>query len=107
VTLRKLLRYKLLHIQYACKQPGVAGSSLQKTQLLTISSARFGANCVALLGGFEGRIGHQAAQAPTKAEVAEWRNLWNLLSAWYGRPSSETFVPSSLLERAKERRGRA
>jgi glycosyltransferase involved in cell wall biosynthesis len=106
VTLKKLLRYKLLHIRYVCQQPGVAGSSWQKLQLLTISAARFAANCVALLGGFEGRIGHQAAQTPTKAEVAEWRNLWNLLSAWYGRPSSETFVPSSLLQRAKDRRDR-
>ena len=50
-------------------------------------------------------MGHQAAQAPTAAELAEWRNLWNLLSAWYGRPSSETFLPASLLAPAKGTQG--
>jgi glycosyltransferase involved in cell wall biosynthesis len=107
ITLKKLLRYKLLHIQYVCKQPGVSPGGWQKLQLLGISAARFAANCAAVLGGFEHRMGHQAARAPSAAELAEWRSLWNLLAAWYGRPSSETFLPSSLLPHEKDQRGRA
>jgi glycosyltransferase involved in cell wall biosynthesis len=107
VTLRKLFRYKILHIQYVSKQAGAVTNPWQKLQLLVITGARFAANCVALIGGFERSIGHQAAQAPTVAELAAWRNLWNLLAAWYGRPSSETFLPSSLLQNAKDKRGRA
>ena len=34
ITLKKLLRYKLLHIQYVCKQPGVGRGGWQKLQLL-------------------------------------------------------------------------
>jgi glycosyltransferase involved in cell wall biosynthesis len=107
VTLKKLFHYKLLHIEYVCQQPGAVDSGWQKLQLLAISGARSAANCVGLLGGFECRLGHQAAKAPTAAELAEWRNLWNLLSAWYGRPSSETFRPSSLLHSAPDKQGRA
>jgi glycosyltransferase involved in cell wall biosynthesis len=105
VTLKKLFRYKLLHVQYVCKQPGAAPDNWQKFQLLVITAARFAANCVALFGGFENRVGHQAAKAPTLAELAEWRIVWKLLSAWYGRPSNETFRPSQLL--AKDKQGRA
>jgi hypothetical protein len=105
VTLKKLFRYKLLHIQYVCKQPGAAPGSWQKIQLLLITAARFAANCLALVRGFEHRFGHQAAKAPTAAELTEWRIVWNLLSAWYGRPSNETFHPSQLL--AKDKQGRA
>jgi len=76
-------------------------------QLLAVSSARFGANCTAVLGGFENRLGHQAAEAPTTSELARWRNLWLLLSTWYGRPSSETFLPSSLLPVATKKHERA
>jgi glycosyltransferase involved in cell wall biosynthesis len=101
VTLKKLFRYKLLHIQYVCKQPGGAPGSWQKFQLLAITSARFAANCVALFEGFERRFGHQAAKEPTVAELVEWRNVWTLLSAWYGRPSNETFLPSQLLTKDK------
>jgi glycosyltransferase involved in cell wall biosynthesis len=107
VTLKKLFRYKVLHIQYVCRQSGAAASSWQKLQLAVISVARFAANCTALLGGVELRFGHQAAKAPTVAELAEWRNLWNLLSVWYGPPSSETFLSSALLPGAKNKRGRA
>jgi glycosyltransferase involved in cell wall biosynthesis len=107
ITLKKLLRYKLLHIQYVSKQPGVSRGGWRKLQLLGISAARFAANCAAVLVGFEHRIGHQAARAPSAAELAEWRSLWNLLAAWYGRPSSETFLPASLLAGKKDRRGRA
>jgi hypothetical protein len=60
-----------------------------------------------VFAGFEHRMGHQAAQAPSAAELAEWHSLWNLLAAWYGRPMSETFLPSSLLAGEKDRRGRA
>jgi glycosyltransferase involved in cell wall biosynthesis len=107
MTLRKLLRYKLLHIRYVCKQPGAASGVRQKSRLLAISAARFAANCAAVSGGFEHRIGHQAAQAPSAAELAEWHSLWNLLTSWYGRPSSETFLPSSLLAREQDRREQA
>jgi glycosyltransferase involved in cell wall biosynthesis len=104
ITLRKLLRYKLLHIRYVCKQPGAASGVRQKSRLLAISAARFAANCAAVSGRFEHRIGHQAAQAPAAAELAEWHSLWNLLTSWYGRPSSETFLPLSLLARKQDRR---
>jgi glycosyltransferase involved in cell wall biosynthesis len=107
VTLKKLLRYKLLLIRYACKQPGAALGAAQKLQLLAISAARFAANCAAVSACFEHRIGHQAAHAPSAAELAEWRSLWNLLATWYGRPSNETFFPSSLLASEKDRPGRA
>jgi glycosyltransferase involved in cell wall biosynthesis len=105
VTLKKLFRYKLLHVQYVCRLPGAAPGYCQKFQLLVITVARFAANCVAVFGGFERRLGHQAAKAPTAAELAEWRSVWHLLSAWYGRPSNETFLPSQLL--AKDKQGRA
>jgi hypothetical protein len=107
MTLKKLLRYKVLHIRYVCQQPGVTPGPWGKLQLVGVSAARFAANCVAVFTGFENRIGHQAARAPSAAELAEWRTLWNLLAAWYGRPSSETFRPASLLTREKDRRGRA
>src|ERR1700728_2118269 len=52
VTLKKLLRYKLLHIQYVCKQAGGSPGGWQKLQLLGISAARFAANCAAVSVGF-------------------------------------------------------
>jgi glycosyltransferase involved in cell wall biosynthesis len=107
ITLKKLLRYKLLHIKYVSKQPGFSHDVWQKMQLLGVSAARFAANCAAVFAGFEHRMGHQAAQAPSAAELAEWHSLWNLLAAWYGRPMGETFLPSSLLAGEKDRRGRA
>jgi glycosyltransferase involved in cell wall biosynthesis len=107
VSLKKLFRYKLLHIRYVCRQPGAVSSGWQKLQLAVISAVRFAANCTALLGGFERRFGHQAATAPTVAELAEWHNLWNLLSVWYGRPSSETFRPTALLPGPRNKRGQA
>jgi glycosyltransferase involved in cell wall biosynthesis len=107
ITLKKLLRYKLLHIQNVCKQPGGSPGGWQTLQLLGISAARFAANCAAVSACFEHRVGHQAAQAPSAAELAEWRTLWNLLTTWYGRPSSETFLPASLLAPEKDRSGRA
>jgi glycosyltransferase involved in cell wall biosynthesis len=106
VTLRKLWRYKLLHIQYVCREPDAASRSWQQLQLLGISAARFAANCVAQLDVFERRIGHQAARIPTVAELTEWRTLWSLLSTWYGRPSNETFLPSSLLPTAADKQER-
>jgi glycosyltransferase involved in cell wall biosynthesis len=107
VTLKKLFRYKVLHIQYVCRRSGAAASHWQKLQLLVISAVRFAANCTVLLGGFEHRFGHQAAKPPTIAELKEWHSLWNLLAAWYGRPSSETFLLSVLLPGGKDKRGRA
>jgi glycosyltransferase involved in cell wall biosynthesis len=105
VTLKKLFRYKLLLIQYVYRQPGTAPNHWQEIQLLTITAARFAANCVALFGGFEHRLGHQAAKAPTVAELAEWRRVWHLLSAWCGRPSNENFHPSELLADPKDEQG--
>jgi hypothetical protein len=106
VTLKKLFHYKILHIQYVCSQPGVAPTGWQKLQLLVVTGARFSANCIAMLGGLEGRWGHQAAQAPTAPELAEWRSVWNLLSAWYGRPANETFLPAAFLANPKDKQGR-
>jgi glycosyltransferase involved in cell wall biosynthesis len=103
VTLRKLLRYKLLHIRYVSGQPGAVRGSWQQLQLLLITSARFVANCVAVLGGPDRRLGHQAAQAPSAEELAEWRSVWILLSTWYGRPSNEIFVPMSLVTPARDK----
>jgi len=102
VTLKKLFRYKLLHIRYVCNQPGAGPRGWQKVQLLSISAARFAVNCVAVFGGFEKPLGHQAAREPTAAEIAEWRSLWNLLATWYGRPCSETFLSSSLLQSKRD-----
>jgi glycosyltransferase involved in cell wall biosynthesis len=107
VTLKKLFRYKLLHIEYVSRHSALAGNGWQKVHLLAISGARLAANCVALLGGSERRIGHQAAEAPTATELAEWLSLWHLLSAWYGGALGETFIPSSLLQGAKNKRGGA
>jgi glycosyltransferase involved in cell wall biosynthesis len=97
ITLKKLFRYKLLHIRYVCQQPGAGPGIWEKLQLLGVTAARFTANCSAVLLGFERALGHQAAEAPSAAEIEEWRNLWDLLAGWYGRPCNETFIPASLL----------
>ncbi len=107
VTLRKLFRYKLLHIRFVSQQPGAFSGRWERLQLLAISAARFAANCLAVLSGFERALGHQAAQAPTKAELAEWHSLWTLLATWYGHPCSETFLPASLLPQEKNKPGHA
>ena len=82
---------------------GAVRGGRQQLQLLLIMTARFMANCAAVAAGPERRLGHQAAQAPTAEELAQWRSLWTLLSTWYGRPSNEIFVPVSL---AKDKTGR-
>jgi glycosyltransferase involved in cell wall biosynthesis len=107
VSLRKLFRYKVLHVRHVCRQPDAIAGRWQKLQLLMISMIRFAANCAAQLPGFEHRFVHQATQPLTAEEMVEWCNLWNLVAAWYGRPASETFHPSALLSRNKERRGHA
>jgi glycosyltransferase involved in cell wall biosynthesis len=107
VTLKKLFRYKLLHIRYVCQQRGETPDRWQKVQLLVVSAARFAANCVAAASGVQGRLGHQSAEAPSAAEIGEWHNVWSLLAAWYGRPCSETFLPAMLLHGEKDKRGRA
>ena len=106
VTLQKLFRYKLLHIRYVCQQAVAGPGAWQKLHLLAISAARFAVNCVAVIGSFENRLGHQAARAPSAAEIAEWHSLWHLLATWYGQPCSETFLPSSLLKQGKDWMGR-
>ena len=107
VNLRKLFRYKVLHVQNVSRQPGALSGQWQRLQLLMVSGVRFAANCAALLPGFEHRLVHQEATALSAEESAEWCSLWNLLSAWYGQPSSEIFHASSLLARGKERQERA
>jgi hypothetical protein len=104
VTLKKLRRYKLLHIRYVSRQTDAVGGAWQKLQLLAITGARFAANCAAVLGGGQRRLGHQAAQSPSAEELAEWSSLWNLLSTWYGRPSNEIFIPASLVTQARDKR---
>jgi glycosyltransferase involved in cell wall biosynthesis len=106
VTLRKLFHYKLLYIQYVSRQPGAPPNLWRQLHLFAVTGARFAANCVAGLGGLDHRLGHQAAKAPSAADLAEWRSLWNLLSAWYGGPANETFLPSTLIANAKEQQGR-
>jgi glycosyltransferase involved in cell wall biosynthesis len=107
VTLKKLFCYKVLHIRHVCRQPDAVYGTEQKLALLGVSTIRLAANCLALLAGPENRLGHQSAKSLTAAEIAEWGNLWNLLSTWYGNPSSETFRVSSLLPGASEKRGPA
>src|ERR1700684_611191 len=65
VTLRKLFHYKLLHIRFLSGHPGAVSGSLQIFQLLAITLARLAANCVAVLGTPEQRLGHQGAQMPS------------------------------------------
>jgi glycosyltransferase involved in cell wall biosynthesis len=103
VTLKKLVHYKLLHIHYICNQPHLHLSSLEKLELVAVSGARLAANCVGLLG--KRRIGHQAALAPTPAELAEWCALWTHLGSWCGRPVNEAFAASSLLPRTHQQQG--
>jgi glycosyltransferase involved in cell wall biosynthesis len=107
VSLRKLFRYKVLHVQHVRRQPGAVAGWQQTLQLLMIAGIRFAANCTSLVPGIEHHLVHQSAKALTEEELAEWSHLWNLLSAWYGRPASERFLPSSLLPQSKERRGSA
>jgi glycosyltransferase involved in cell wall biosynthesis len=99
VSLKKHLRYKLLHIHYACHQPGYRLGGWQKAQLVAVSSARVAANCVSLLGGSRRRLGHQSAVAPTSPELAEWSAVWKQLGSWY--PVNEAFTASSLLPQGR------
>jgi hypothetical protein len=94
-------------MQYVARQPEAVGGSWQKSQLLAITGARFAVNCASVLGGGQRRLGHQASEAPSAEELAEWYRLWNLLSTWYGRPSNETFMPASLVAEAGNKRSRA
>jgi glycosyltransferase involved in cell wall biosynthesis len=80
ISLRKLFRYKRLHMRHVLQQPDCAPNTLLKLKLLTVATARFAANCAATLAGPEHRLGHQSAQAPKTAELAEWEQFWTLLS---------------------------
>jgi glycosyltransferase involved in cell wall biosynthesis len=102
ITLRGL--FNLLHIIYVCKQPGrVYAASKQSQDLINPAAA----NCAVAQGGSARCLDHPVALARSTAEPAEWRNLWTLLALWYGRPCSETFVPSSLLRQGRRKEGRA
>ncbi|HTZ60737.1 MAG TPA: glycosyltransferase family 2 protein [Acidobacteriaceae bacterium] len=96
ISLKKLFRYKVLHVRHIWRQPGVVGGPREKVELLGVSAVRFAANCASVLAGFEHRFGHQSANPITPTELAEWSDLWSLLSGWYGQPASETFLLSSL-----------
>jgi glycosyltransferase involved in cell wall biosynthesis len=111
VSMRKLLRYKLLHFRHVQNQINQKNHHPARQvwlmlQLLFVSSARFGANCVAMIGGTEHRLGHQAAEEPSPADLEEWRRLWLMLSTWYHPPSNEIFAADSLLPPTGPRQGR-
>jgi glycosyltransferase involved in cell wall biosynthesis len=108
LSMRKLLRYKLLHFRHVQKQIDQNGArhAWLMMQLMFVSSARFSANCLAVVAGTEHRLGHQAAEEPSPMDLAEWRKLWVLLSTWYQPSSNEIFVPASLLPRPGDKRGR-
>jgi hypothetical protein len=86
---------KMLQLQYVCTQLGQG--AWRKLRLLVNPAARFAANCVVGPSG-EPRVDQQAFQPTSAIEPVEWRNLWRLIAGWYGRPCSETFQPSSLLQ---------
>lgn len=92
---------KLLHLQYVCSQLGPG--AWRRLRLFVNPAARFAANCIVALGGSKQCLDHPFAQSPPAAEPAEWRDLWTLLAVWYGRPCSETFQPSSLLQKRRSR----
>jgi glycosyltransferase involved in cell wall biosynthesis len=108
LSIRKLLRYKLLHIHYVQSQNDARGArrAWLMLRLMFVSSARFSANCIAVLAGTEHRLGHQAAEEPSPAELAEWAKLWLLLSTWYQPPINEIFAPAALLPRTGDKRRR-
>ena len=99
-SLRKLLRYKVLHVRNVRRTPGAPRDPWQELQLVSVTAARLAANCVTSLIVADHHLGHQAARAPSPTEIAEWNSLWTLLSSWYWPPSSESFNPSALLPRS-------
>lgn len=81
VLLKKLFRYKVLWTRYVCRQTTGAPHGLEKLKLVLVQSAKFAANCIAVLGGPQRRMGRQGASAPTPAELIAWQNVWRGLSA--------------------------
>jgi glycosyltransferase involved in cell wall biosynthesis len=79
VSLKKLFRYKVLSVRYACNQPDCRPNKREKVLLVALTAARFAANCCAVLAGPGRRLGRQGARAPSPAELAELRNIWNML----------------------------
>jgi glycosyltransferase involved in cell wall biosynthesis len=79
VSLKKLLRYKVLFVRYACNQSTGGPSDREKMLLVALTAARFAANCFAVLAGPERRLGRQGARAPSAAELVELRETWNML----------------------------
>jgi glycosyltransferase involved in cell wall biosynthesis len=80
VSLKKLFRYKVLSVRYACNQPAGGPNNREKMLLVALTTARFAANCVAVLAGPERRLGRQGARAPSPAELVELRGIWNTLA---------------------------
>ena len=108
VTLKKLLRYKLLHIQYVCSNRTPWPAAGRSCSSWLFPAARFAANCVALLGGFEqphGSSGRRSAHRGGAGGVAQPLDICS--PPGMGGRSSETFLPSSLLQRAKDKQGHA
>jgi hypothetical protein len=111
LSMRKLLRYKLLHFRHVQNQINQnrrhgARQAWLMLHLLLVSSARFAANCLAVAGGTEHRFGHQDAKEPSPDDLEEWHRLWLMLSTWYQPPSNEIFAPGSLLPPSDPKHGR-
>jgi Glycosyl transferase family 2 len=111
LSMRKLFRYKLLHFRHVQKQINqkdhhAAQQAWLMLQLVIVSSTRFGANCLAMIAGTGRRVGHQATEEPSPADLEEWRRLWLMLSTWYQPPSNEIFTAGSLLPPTGPRQGR-
>jgi hypothetical protein len=92
---------KLLHLQNVCAQLG--RRAWRNSLRLVTPAERSGASRSLVWSGGEPRMDDQAVHATPAVEAADWRNLWTLLAFWYGRPCSETFQPSSLLQQARSR----
>src|ERR1700733_8148118 len=77
---------KLLRLEYVCTQLGPGA-----WRKLRLSAGR--------------RTAHGSSGSPGNFHnrACEVRNLWTLLTVWYGRPCSETFQPASLLQQPKSR----
>jgi glycosyltransferase involved in cell wall biosynthesis len=89
VSIKKLFRYKMLWMRYVCMQRHGGPDSWEKLQLVLIQAVKFAANCVAVLGGPERRLGRQGAQAASGAELAEWRQLWALVESRAGEQDAK------------------
>jgi glycosyltransferase involved in cell wall biosynthesis len=107
VSLKKLFRYKLLSVRYACNQPAGGPNSREAILLIALTAARFAANCLAMLAGPERRLGHQGARAPSPAELVEWQDLWISLAAEFTQTNNTVRGNVSSLQYTIAERGNA